>query len=155
MPHLISYLKIPSCFAGPCMNIQSVISVQSESNHCQHCIELRHERYAQCLFEKATLFFVRPPADHNDISQQNFSRRFNTTIFRNKISPCGSPQRYFTTKSLLVVDTNNISQQNCMKGLSKITPKIDTKCQYMSLNGPDMVPKVTNMVSKVINMVPK
>jgi hypothetical protein len=42
-----------------------------------------------------------------------------------------------------------------MKGLSKITTKIDPKFQYMSLNGPDMVPKVRNMVSKVRNMVSK
>jgi hypothetical protein len=86
----------------------------------------------QCLSERATQFFSRPLAGHNDISQQNFSWWLTTTIFHNKISPGGSPQQYFTTKFLLVVGTNDISQQNCMKGLSQITLKIYPKCQYMS-----------------------
>jgi hypothetical protein len=58
-------------------------------------------------------------ASHNDISQQNFSWWLTTTIFHSKISSGGLPQEYFTTKFLLVVGTNDISQQNCMKELSQ------------------------------------
>ena len=85
-------------------------------------------------------FFSQPLAGHNDISQQNFSWWLTTTIFHNKISPSWSPQQYIITKFLLVVSTNDISQQNCMKGLSLNYPQqfiqSASACQLCPENAP-------------------